>query len=449
MQLSRFVVTYENVRPSEHILYSVLTDQSVGIDDATRDALRRWESGSRPRNASERATIQALTEDGFLVPSRETDDQALMAHLDKASEGIEGTMMVTLMPTLACNLACGYCFQKDSPAFNTMHRETEDATLEWILNEVDKRGMRTLSIHYFGGEPLNRKEFCVRSAEVLSSAMRARGGSFNWTMTTNGVELTPEFAKRMVAHGPGAIKVTLEGDKDTHDKVRVYRNGKGTFDRILDNVISCSPIVKMRVGGNFLPHEGPSYERLLDRLEAAGLANVLDGVKFKPRQDIERDASGCSGCSHQSQEATQTLVQLNRSISKRKLGTHEGEALEGMLGPCELHWKNNVTIDPDGLIYKCPAVAGRPELAVGKVTEDAPLGVAPLVKSRPWEKCGDCAYMPVCVGGCLGGQWIRTGRTDQVDCRKEAFERAFEDTIKRRYLAEFGEGEADWETVAA
>src|SRR5205823_12637151 len=36
MQLSRFVVSYRNVRDGEHVLYSVLSDRYVGIDQATR-----------------------------------------------------------------------------------------------------------------------------------------------------------------------------------------------------------------------------------------------------------------------------------------------------------------------------------------------------------------------------------------------------------------------------
>src|SRR5207253_9238192 len=55
----------------------------------------------------------------------------------------------------------------------------------------------------------------------------------------------------------------------------------------------------------------------------------------------------CTGCGEK--EETQTLVQLNRSIERRGLGPKEvqGETLESLLGPCELHWKNNYTIDPE------------------------------------------------------------------------------------------------------
>src|SRR5207253_10563727 len=53
MQLSRFVVAYRDIRPGEHVLYSVLADHYVGIDDATSDALERWTRGRRPADAAE------------------------------------------------------------------------------------------------------------------------------------------------------------------------------------------------------------------------------------------------------------------------------------------------------------------------------------------------------------------------------------------------------------
>ena len=120
---------------------------------------------------------------------------------------------------------------------------------------------------------------------------------------------------------------------------------------------------------------------------------------------------------------------------------HHGATLEGLLGPCELHWRNSYTIDPEGHVYKCPAVAGLPDLAVAQVASPAQEKIAPLIELRPWEQCGDCSYMPVCVGGCLGGEFLKTGRTDKVHCKKEIFEKSFRETVVRRYLAEFYEGE--------
>ena len=220
MQLSRFVVRYDNVRAGEHVLYSVLEDRYAGIDDRTVEALERWSRGAEPA-PDELEAQEVLLDDGFLVESREADDEALREYLDKAREGEPGTLFVTLMPTLQCNLACNYCFQKEHPAFGKMSHPTEDATLEWMLRLVDERGLRTLKVHYFGGEPTTRKDFCLRTAEVLSSAMKARGGKFEWLMTTNGVLLDLSFARGMYQFGEGSFKVTLDGDKETHDRERI------------------------------------------------------------------------------------------------------------------------------------------------------------------------------------------------------------------------------------
>jgi uncharacterized protein len=108
-----------------------------------------------------------------------------------------------------------------------------------------------------------------------------------------------------------------------------------------------------------------------------------------------------------------------------------------LLGPCELHWKNNYTIDPEGRVYKCPAVAGLPGLEVTNVAAPGEEKIAPLIALRPWEQCGDCPYLPVCVGGCLGGKYLKTGRMDQVACKKDSFELSFRETVVRRYVAEF------------
>jgi sulfatase maturation enzyme AslB (radical SAM superfamily) len=69
---------------------------------------------------------------------------------------------------------------------------------------------------------------------------------------------------------------------------------------------------------------------------------------------------------------------------------------------------------------------------------------APLLAMRPWEKCGDCPYISVCVGGCLGTKWLRTGRVDEVHCQREAFATNFRESVVRRYLAEF-ETHSGWQ----
>lgn len=446
MQLSRFLVTYESIRTDEHVLYDVLADRYVGLNDAALASIARATAGSGDED--DEAIADELASQGFLVEDRAHDDRRLRDHLASVARSEPGVMSITLLPTLACNLACTYCFQKGSPAYNTMSPETEEQTIEFILRKVDEAGSRELRMEYFGGEPLARKDVVLRTAEILSRSMAARGGVFSWHIITNGVNLDRPFVEAMNRFGQGGIKVTLDGDKETHDQSRVYRSGKGSFDVIFENLVAVADHVRLDVGGNFLPGQQESYTRLIQRLDEAGILKKLNAIKFKPAQaTAANDLGTCAGGCGSPKEEAETLLLLDRLVRKKRPDKALSETLDGLVsGPCELHWDNSYIIDPDGLVYKCPAVAGRPEVAVGTVRDNALKG-APLLELRPWEQCGDCPYLPVCVGGCLGGQYLKTGRRDEVNCKKDWFEASLREAVPRRYLAELAD--APWDGAEA
>ena len=66
MQISRFVVGYDDVRPNEHVLYSVLHDRYVGIDADIRSAIARWVSGKPAQGEDEREVRAALLDQGVV-----------------------------------------------------------------------------------------------------------------------------------------------------------------------------------------------------------------------------------------------------------------------------------------------------------------------------------------------------------------------------------------------
>lgn len=441
MHLSRFVVVYEKVAEDENVLYDVVDDRYVGVDDASLAALRRWGAGGSPEDAEEESLAQVLAAQGFLVEGREADDRRLAGYRAKAAGGMEGTMYVVLMPTLACNLACTYCFQKESPAFNRMDADTEAASVEFILRKVDEAGTPKLVVQYVGGEVLTRKDFVLRTAEAFAAAMATRGGTFAWHLTTNGIGLDLPFVEALNRCGEGSVKITLDGDKETHDAARVYRNGKGSFDLVFDGLTQIAGATRVWVGGNFFPGQEASYERLVDRIVDAGIGPKLEMLRFKPVIDAASEAGpGCTSCAASPKEEADTLIRLDRLVRRKGKGQVKSATIDSLRGPCELHWDNNYVIDPDGLVYRCPAVAGRSEVAVGSV-KSASLRGAPLLEAKPWEKhapCHDCAFLPVCMGGCIGGQYLKTGRPDQVLCKKEWFEESFRELVPRRYLDELG-----------
>ena len=101
MRLSRFVVTYSNVRPGEHVLFDVIKDHYVGVDDATLEAVDAWSTGG-PRDEDEAEVQRVLQEEGLLVEDTAEDDARLRRFLEGAAEGIPGGRDASATPLPAC-----------------------------------------------------------------------------------------------------------------------------------------------------------------------------------------------------------------------------------------------------------------------------------------------------------------------------------------------------------
>ena len=62
----------------------------------------------------------------------------------------------------------------------------------------------------------------------------------------------------------------------------------------------------------------------------------------------------------------------------------------------------SVTIDTQGLIFKCNAMLGHPELAIGSISEESYNDRHhEFMAADAWKKCdADCPYVPLCNTGC-------------------------------------------------
>ena len=85
---------------------------------------------------------------------------------------------------------------------------------------------------------------------------------------TNGLLLTPEVVDRLLPFGLNGVKITLDGDRDTHNRMRPLRGGQGTFDRIIENIRRVAGKCRIAIGGNFDESSVDSYPALLEFLKA-------------------------------------------------------------------------------------------------------------------------------------------------------------------------------------
>src|SRR5437879_5790191 len=119
-------------------------------------------------------------------------------------------------------------------------------------------------------------------AERVWNATQTRGVGMSINIITNGLLLTPDIVDRLKPYGLKGVKITLDGDRDTHNRMRPLRGGQGTFDRIVENVRRVAGKVSIAIGGNFDESSVDSYPALLDFLEEQDFADKLVKVNFKP-----------------------------------------------------------------------------------------------------------------------------------------------------------------------
>ncbi len=107
------------------------------------------------------------------------------------------------------------------------------------------------------------------------AATQARGVTMFASIITNGLLLTPDVVDRMLPFGLNGIKITLDGDRDTHNRMRPLRGGQGTFDRIIENIRRVAGRCRIAIGGNFDESSVDSFPALLEFLQEQDFGDKL------------------------------------------------------------------------------------------------------------------------------------------------------------------------------
>src|SRR5262249_36042394 len=144
---------------------------------------------------------------------------------------------------------------------------------------------------FFGGEPLLNLPVMYLIAQRMDESARRAGVPLAINIITNGLLLTPEIVDRLAPLGLNGIKITLDGDREAHNRLRPL-GGQGTFDRIIENIRQAAGRGRIAIGGNFDETSVDSYPALLASLREQDFASQLSKVNFKPIYRTEPVAPG-------------------------------------------------------------------------------------------------------------------------------------------------------------
>ncbi len=437
---------------SDVFLMNTFTDAQVIVSRDVADLLDRvGRADAGPLTEEQRDALATLTEHGFVVNDRDGERRKVEQYFRNIRESQE-QLRVTVLTTLQCNFACDYCFQGDHGDYNKsaakMSLETAARVVQWTEERLDAIRPESFVLTLFGGEPLLNLPVAYFLAEQLWHATQARGVRMLVNVITNGLLLTPEVVDRLAPYGLNGVKITLDGDHDTHNRMRPLRGGQGTFDKIIENIRRVAGKCRVSIGGNFDESSVDSYPALLDFLREQEFADKLARVSFKPviREPRPQQPRGlipltvvgaegkplngtcmtsagggtsiCDSCNFLDDK----MSFLREETKKRGFSTVDGVHM----GPCEIHRQHAHTLGPDGAVYACPGFTGDPKLSTGHIDggQDARQAAAAtrFETLAAWKECNDCAFIPLCAGGCSTAAHMELGDMNRPNCHKRSFE---------------------------
>jgi uncharacterized protein len=418
MILSRYLKQYPcRDNPDKVLLFSTRRRSKAIVP---RSILDSFEDGTI--SPEDRDTLARL---GFLVPDEVGERGEVLGALNRAEEQNSHAFLMAVM-NLDCNLACTYCYEGKQRGRHYMSAETALLLAQYAEENFLSRG-KDLTIDFYGGEPLLSLDLIKEVSRRLKETAGNVGKEYSFTLVTNGTLLTGEVAAELSTIGLKKARVTLDGPRENHDVYRPYASGKGSFDQIICNLKAACGVVRIGIGGNYTRDNYREFPRLLDQLACEGLTpDRIDNVIFAPVTEtlgehlMPEFSEGCASADEP--WLVEASVFLREEILRRGYFTPK-------VCPtvCMIEFSDNLVVHHDGTFYKCPAFIGCEGLDVG----DLMGGIRDYRQSHNmdfWktDECLNCAYLPLCFGGCRFLKLLRHGAIDGVECRKAFFDSTME-----------------------
>ncbi len=319
-----------------------------------------------------------------------------------------------------CNLGCTYCYAQQGEfggAPKNMSAETAADAVDLLIAGAAP-GAR-LNLAFLGGEPLVNRAVLQSATRRAAELAERRGLTITFSITTNGTLLSAEDSDFFEMFG-FAVTVSLDGPREVHDTLRMYKSGHGSFDRIMQNVL---PLLarqrRMQISARVtVTPKNLSLRRTLNEFISAGFHSVgfspmlsaPNGCGEMQSADLEVMLGEMIDCGREFEQCTEegqrypfsNMLNAMREIEK---GTHRPYpcgAGAGYLG-----------VSADGDLAACHRFVGDSDGSMGSLSTgvDATRRSAWLSDRHVHrqEPCRDCWARYLCGGGCHH-EAIRRGR---------------------------------------
>lgn len=404
-RLSAFNKVWQ-ISDNQHLLYNSISDATIQLTNQMLDRIEnnKWETFKKN-------TLEFMLNSYILLPESITEED--IYNFNNANIiANKNRLGVFIVPSRKCNLSCTYCMQNnlfDNKENLEITKEVIDGYYEWLKAKISQWEPKKLDIIFYGGEPLTTN---ITTLNYLLNRFNCLPINPNYRIITNGVNL---MKYHEIFDKVKKFQITIDGRKEIHDTRRIFKDGKGSFDIIIKNILDYlaldnenSIIIRFNVdkdNRNSLLEDIKSITSMLPMKKIDININPVDpygeGITDRDiHSDIKLTAKAICDC--------QEYLSLKFNIKP-----HIWRINCGITSLCQ--W----SFDTDGSIYKCPALTGDPERAVTSIFQtNFNDNFYKTVNRHIDNKCKTCCYLGICGGGCPRQEEFIHG----IACKREFFD---------------------------
>lgn len=394
MKPSRYTCT--TVLPDRTVLYfNFFTLNLLAFESAEADKAEKILHD--PALPDETGLRQLLMDKGFLIDDA-IDERAYLHQLHRQACSQHRGLGLTILPTLACNFRCIYCYEKHDPA--EMSPEVEEALIAFVKERLQPEA--SLSVTWFGGEPLLKLDVIERLTDAFTIICDEKKAKYAAHIITNGYLLSGDIAATLTRLKVKSVQVTLDGPPDIHDARRPLKNGSGTFKCILENLKAASPILPVNLRINVDQTNRGHIIDLIDLLLREGLGKSVHPYlgRTYPYNAVCNDvAVECIT------DADFSLLELETEMELVQRDFHSFRVPQARNTHCLADSAGDFVITPGGSIVNCWNDVAENNAEIGHLLK--PQTESMRENKQRWKardpfalECAECILLPICMGGC-------------------------------------------------
>lgn len=226
-----YIVPYSD---DKTIIFSGITKKYLLLDKLSLDSIVLILRNPNDFKDSHPQILKVLYDYGFII-DKDTDEISRLQS-DRSNYVNAKEYKTTILSTFNCNYHCWYCIQKHVK--EDVSQEKMDVIIKHVKSYLLDNDIESYILSWFGGEPLMEPDFIEYVSNALYAFCMEHNIEFSGSITSNGALLNEDNIRLLYKYHIDYYQITIDGDKQTHDKIKYNKDEESSFVTILRNIVS-------------------------------------------------------------------------------------------------------------------------------------------------------------------------------------------------------------------